>query len=141
MDKKVIDFITKNRVCVLAVVLSDGTPHTATLHYSEQPEPLRLYFSTTRSSKKFTAFKEAESTQASVVIGFSEEEWLTLQMNGEVRVVPAGRLTDVHQVHYQKHPDAEQYKDSPNTVFLEFTPTWWRYTDFNTDPETILTSG
>jgi len=73
-----------------------------------------------------------------MVIGLSEEEWLTLQMHGDVKIISDNKeLEKVYKIHYAKHPEAEQYK-GPKTVFLEFTPTWWRFTDFNTNPETII---
>ena len=62
-------------------------------------------------------------------------------MDGEVQVITnKGELQKVQSRHYQKNPKAEVYKDEPYTVFLSFTPTWWRYTDFNTNPETTFES-
>lgn len=140
MDQRVLDFLAKHRVCSLTTLLADGSPHAAALHYSHRSEPLALYFSTENTSKKCQALLDGKPGKASVVVGFSEEEWVTLQMDGEVRVVESSELPQVHELHYAKHPDSAKYKDDPATVFLVFTPSWWRSTDFNTTPPTILQS-
>lgn len=62
-------------------------------------------------------------------------------MDGEAVVISDEvELDKVHEIHYLKHPDSEKYKDDPATIFLKFTSDWWRYTDYNTKPETIFSS-
>ena len=140
MDNKVLDFLKNNRVCSLTTLLTDGSPHAAALHYSHKESPLTLYFSTENTSRKCQALLDGKPTKGAVVIGLSEEEWITLQMDGEVRAVSKEELDEVHEIHYAKHPNSEKYKDDPATMFLAFTSSWWRYTDFNTDPVTIISS-
>ncbi len=141
MDNKVLEFLSKQRVCSLTTLLPDNSPHAAAVHYSHSENPLTLYFSTDNSSRKCTALLKGETVKGAVVIGFSEEEWLTLQMNGEVTaILNKDELAKVHKIHYAKNPNAEKYKDDPATIFLKFTPTWWRYTDYNTVPETVISS-
>ncbi len=138
MDSKIKDFLEKQRVGVLSVVLSDGASHSATVHYSHQTNPIKIFIQTTNTTLKAQPFLKGEVGKGSFVTGFSEEEWLTLQMHGTVKKISDEKeLEDVYKIHYAKHPDAEQYK-GPKTVFLEFIPTWSRYTDFNTEPETII---
>jgi hypothetical protein len=82
-----------------------------------------------------------KKVKGAVVIGFSEEEWITLQLDGDVEMIEdPGDLKNAQDIHYVKHPSSEKWKDYPTTVFLKFTPTWWRYTDFNTKPPTIISS-
>ena len=141
MNKRVLDFLAKHRVCSLTTLLKDGSPHAAALHYSHKDEPLELYFSTENTSLKTQSLLAGKSTKASVVIGFSEEEWRTLQMDGAVKAIfDSEELKKAHSIHYVKIPDAEQYKDAPATIFLKFIPKWWRWTDYNTDPPSILSS-
>lgn len=137
--ESVISFLQSNRISVLTTLLPDGSPHGATLHYSHSTDPLELYFSTENTSRKCQNLMGGKFSKASVVIGFSEQEWKTLQMDGEIQaVLDKSELEKVHKVHYAKHPNSEQYKNDPATVFLKFTPKWWRYTDYNTTPETKL---
>ena len=141
MDQKILDFLASHRVCSLTTLLSDDSPHAAAMHYSHKDEPLELYFSTENTSRKCQALLNGKTTRASVVVGFSEEEWITLQMDGEVQaILDKDQLEKIYKIHYPKHPSSEKYKNDPATIFLKFTPSWWRYTDYNTKPPTIISS-
>ena len=141
MDDKVLDFLKSNRVCCLATQLKDGSPHTAALHFSHTLDPFALYFSTQNSSRKYQALAEGKSVKGSVTVGFSEQEWITLQMDGEVSTVSdPEELKSAKAIHYPKHPKSQEFENNPATVFLMFTPTWWRYTDINTHPATYINS-
>lgn len=141
MEKQIIDFLQKNRVCALAVGLPDGSIHSSAMHYSQQVEPLEIYFSTDSECRKYLPFKSSDKIQASIVIGSSEEEWITLQVSGVLEVVkdPA-EIRKVKDVHYAKIPGSKKFEGEPTTVYLKFLPNWFRYTDFNTDPVTYLTN-
>ena len=141
MNPVALHFLIKERVCVLSGILPDGGSHSSTVHYSHQSDPLRLFFQTWDESTKIQSLLNGTNKQASVVIGFSEQDNLTLQMRGGMKIVSdPNELEKIYSLHYQKHPFAKKYKNE-HTRFLEFTPTWWRHTDFNTDPETIITIG
>lgn len=140
MDSRAIALLEKEPVGVLSVVLSDGSPHAATVHFSSQTEPLKLFIQTYPTVKTKAIQDTGGAAPAAMVVGFSEEEFVTLQMRGEVRIVAdAAEQETIFKIHYAKHPEAEQYR-SPRTILLEFTPTWWRYSDLNTDPATIISS-
>jgi len=130
MNKKVLDFTAKHRVCTLSVLLKNGSPHSAAMHYSHSDTPFEIYIQTENTSKKCEALLGGKSTKASFVIGFSEEEFKTLQMDGEIKTLDKKHLKSVHKIHYKKLPDAEQWKDDPATLFLIFKPKWYRYTEY-----------
>lgn len=139
MDQKVLDFIRNHRVCSLTVLLSDGTPHAAAMHYSHTEEPLIFYFSTDKTYRKSEALLTGQRVKASMVIGFNEEEWLTLQLEGAIHIMQDEDETKrIKTIHYQKNPSSKQFESLPTTIFLVFTPTWWRFTDFNTEPPSII---
>lgn len=141
MDGCIQDFLAKHRVGVLSVLLPDGTLHGATLHYSHNNEPLEFYFSTTRTSRKMQGLLKGEVTVAAFVVGESEEEWLTFQADGEaMAVITKEELSGVHRIHYAKHPSSAQYRDDAATIFLRFVPKWWRFSDYNTEPVSTLSS-
>lgn len=140
MESKILNFLNNHRLCSLTTLLSDGSPHAAVLHYSHEDKPLKLFFSTENTSRKCQALITGKPGKASVVVGFSEAEWITLQMDGEVHIVEKEQLPQIYKIHYMKHPNSAKYKDDPATVFLAFLPKWWRYTDYNTKPPTILSS-
>lgn len=140
MNPIVQKFLTQECVCVLSGILPDGGSHSSTLHFSYAENPMRIYFQTWDESDKVKALREGDNKSASVVIGFSEKEKLTLQMRGSLRIISSpDELEKVFKIHYTKHPFAEKFKDE-STVLIEFTPTWWRYSDFNTDPEMVISS-
>lgn len=146
MNKDVLAFLRINRVAVLTTMLQNNMPHAAALHYSivENPEDtsnFKLLFSVDSEQRKVELLNTTESCNGALVIGFSEEEWVTLQIEGVVRILnKPDDIQAAQQVHYKKHPNSEKYKDFPTTMFIEFVPTWWRYTDFNTDEPTIYSS-
>jgi general stress protein 26 len=135
-----LKFLASHRVGSLSTLLKDGSPHAAALHYSHTSDPLTLFFSTDKSSRKCESLLEGNAVKSAFVVGFSEEEWITLQLDGEAILISSDELAKAHEVHYAKHPNSAKYKDDPATVFIKFTPTWWRYTDYNTVPETIVSS-
>lgn len=138
MHPVAIHLLEKERVCVLSIVLPDGSPHCAAVHYSQQLIPPKIFIQTYPTLKTEAIKKEGGRTKAAVVVGLSEQDFVTLQMRGDIRIVSdLEELKNIHEIHYAKLPDAEKYK-GPNTLFLEFIPTWWRYTDFNTEPETVI---
>lgn len=140
MNPSVLQLLSDERVGVISIILSDGTIHSAAVHYSHQIDPLKVFIQTSNTTLKAQPFLSGEIQKGSFVIGFSEQVWKTLQMHGTVCMVSdPNELEQIHKIHYQKNPDAEQYKNDPTTIFLEFIPMWHRYTDFTTDPETIIT--
>jgi general stress protein 26 len=140
MQEKIRSFLNKEPLCSLSIIQKDGTPHAATVHFSHSENSFKIYIQTTNTTLKAQPFLDGSVGQAAIVLGFSEEDWLTLQLHGTLRAVTDnGQLEDIYKIHYKKHPDAAQYKGS-NTVFLEFTPTWWRYSDYNTEPPAKITS-
>lgn len=141
MDQKILDFLPKEHVCSLTTLLPDGSPHAAALHFSHQADPFKLYFSTENTSRKCKALLDGKSSKAAVVVGLSEEEWITFQIDGDVRAITeSGELKVAKSVHYAKNPGSQKFENDPATLFLEFTPSWWRFTDFNTKPPTIISS-
>jgi general stress protein 26 len=140
MEQKILDFVTKEKIACFSVLLTDKSPHSATLHFSHANDPFTLYFSTENTSRKCQALLTGETSKASVVIGFSEQEWITFQMDGEAKLVTESELPNVQKIHYAKHPGSEKFKDDPATVFIAFTPSWYRYTDYNTEPVTYITN-
>ena len=139
MNKIILDFLSNQRVSCLTTILKNGSPHASTLHYSHIEDPLEFYFSIESTCLKCEALLDGSTGKASMVVGFSEIEWVTLQMDGTVKAITNKiELEKIMKLHYAKHPNAEQYKNEPDTLFLKFIPTWYRYSDYKTKPLTIL---
>ncbi|MBI5138282.1 MAG: hypothetical protein HZA95_00605 [Candidatus Vogelbacteria bacterium] len=139
MNKTILDLLNKERISVLSLILPNGNSHSATMHFSFTPEAFKFYFQTANSSIKVMGLLSGETTKASLVIGTSEVDWSTFQAHGTIHAISdQAELDKIYKIHYLKQPQAEQYKSDPETMFLEFTPTWWRHTDFKVQPETII---
>ena len=131
MNPKVFKILDKNKVCSLSTLLKNGYPHAAAMHFSYRKNPFEIYIQTERAGKKVEALLNGRPGKSSIVVGISEDDWTTLQLDGQLRVIDNQKeLLKIHKVHYSKNPSAEQYKDLPGTIFLKFIPKWWRYTEF-----------
>lgn len=131
MDPKVLEFLKNNTMSVLAMQLADGAPHTAAMHFAHQDGS--LYLSTRSTSKKASGLVSGKA-KASITVGISEEEWVTLQMDGEVEKVEEQPAKDIILA---KYPEDAKHFDA-TAIFLKFTPTWWRYSDYKTQPPIFL---
>lgn len=125
MDPKIIEYLQTERMSVLSVALLDGTPHAAAMHFVFSDGV--IYFSTHANSKKVVS-----NVLASVVIGFSETDWITLQMSGKIE-----KTEPVKDLILSKYPESIKFIDE-STVYLKFTPTWYRYSDFKVVPPLII---
>lgn len=139
MEKtKVHDFVQSHRVGVLAMTTEESGVHAATMHYAEQLEPLELFFLTDRNTKKCEAFARQKDRKAAVVIGFSEEEWTTMQMEGEARLLEnESEIAAGWKIYGEKFPERVKFKDDEESVLIKFTPSWWKYSVVKPEPEVI----
>ncbi|GAB4156784.1 MAG: hypothetical protein Fur003_0250 [Candidatus Dojkabacteria bacterium] len=138
MNPLIKSFLEKERVSALSIMTGNKTCHSAAMHFSFKEDPFEIYFSIDKTSRKAQLINK-EPTSASFVIGFSEEEWKTFQVDGIVKIVTdAEELSKIKEGHYKRNPSSQQFESDPNTVFLVFSPTWWRYTDFMEEPILII---
>lgn len=142
MNEEIFKFIKENNIGVLSVLRPGGSIHAASLHYSGgESADLEFYFATSKKSRKAEGLLGGGNIKASMVIGFREEEMVTVQMDGEVHAATTDEEKNkVIDVHYAKHPNARIYKDDEDTLFIIFKPTWWRYSAFKAKPPVFLSS-
>ena len=141
MEQKILDLLAKERVSSLTTLLTNGSPHSSAMHFSHSIKPLEVYFSTENTSKKCEALLTGEQVKGSVVVGFSETDFETLQLDGVISTVSdQEELKRIKSGYYPKNPHSQKYENDPGTVFLKFVPTWWRYSDYKTEPLTIISS-
>lgn len=137
MDKEVIDFLNANKIGCLSTDIGSDI-HGAAVHYTYVRDTNSFYIQTNRDSRKCTLLRERGECSASFVVGFSEEEWKTYQADGRARLVTdAKERGDFSEIRLKQYP-GEDFSSDPEVAFIEFTPSWWRYTDFNTKPKKII---
>ncbi len=138
MDPRVLNFIKRHRISCLTTMLTDRQPHSATLHYCFDEKTKTFYFLTEESSRKMQELSGG-SSKSSLVIGFSEEEWVTLQLEGEIEETFDDERNKAIET-FRKKFDNDVSKLKDENVFLKFTPSWWRYTELKREPPVIISS-
>lgn len=140
MNEDILQFLKNNNISVVSVVRPDNSVHAAALHFSNNADASEFYFATSRESRKAEGLAEQRSAKASVVVGFKEEEMITLQMDGSIRTGTDEEISGAMEIHYTKHAGAARFKDDPNAMFLIFKPDWWRFSKFKEKPPLFIES-
>lgn len=137
LPKQVAEYLRTHRVSVLGVAQKDSIIHSATLHYANSENPSFFYFITEKGSKKCISLIDGSEQNASLVIGFDEEERTTFQAEGMVQIVTSETEWEIY---LGKYLDRSVRQEDEKYVLLKFTPTWWKYTDLKTKPWTEFSS-
>lgn len=125
MNKKVVEFIKKHRISVLSTILTGGTPHSASMHYATSDST--FIFFTKDQSRKCHHFDIGKKYPASLVVGFSEEEWVEFQSEGFIEKIDRAKSKLEVKIFAEKFDGAKLDEEH---VVLKYKPTWWRYTEF-----------
>lgn len=140
MDQKILEILNRERSSALSISISDGTPHSACMAFAYKDNPLEIFFMTSNDTKKCEPLLKGLSARASFVIGFNETDMVTLQADGEVKIEEdRGKIEEIKKVYFEKYPNHKRYENE-KSVYLVFTPIWWRYTDFKPVPNLIISS-
>ncbi|HEX7042950.1 MAG TPA: pyridoxamine 5'-phosphate oxidase family protein [Patescibacteria group bacterium] len=141
MDNKVEEFLAHHKVGVISILSPQNIPHASTVHYAHSDNPFHVYIITEKKSKKCVGLLDGLSTNASFVTGFSEEEWVTFQADGDIHIPRSEKeLDEAKAAYYLKFPNALANEHNQNLTFLIFTPTSWKYTNLNPEPWEIISS-
>lgn len=132
MNQEILTYLATQRIGVLAVEMLDGSPHAATVHFAHTDDPFLFYFETNRTYRKAEPLLAKGVVRASFVVGQSEEDLKTLQMDGEIRLVPVEEREAFDAIYLAKFTNKHVKAGDPNFLPLVFTPTWWRWTDWHT---------
>ncbi len=134
--EKLFKFLRDNRVSVLSTCTAEAEPHSSVMHYSCAAELPRLFFSTDDRSAKATDCRA--NPRAAVALGWSETDWVTVQMRGALRALTApAELEAAKAAHYAVHPNARAFDSDPHTLFLRFEPNWVRYSNLAAAPPLV----
>ncbi len=134
--ERLFRFLREGRVSVLSTSTSKAEPHSSVMHYSCAAELPGLYFSGDDRSAKARDCRE--NSRASVALGWSEVDWVTVQMRGALRALTLlEEIEAAKAAHYAVHPNARQFENDPHTLFLLFEPDWVRFSDLGAAPPII----
>lgn len=140
IDKRVLKFIETHRVSVLGIQQKNSI-HSATLHYAFSKDTFSFYFITGKSSRKCESLLSGNKQNASLVIGFDEKEFTTIQLEGNVQIATEIKsLEEAWSVYLGKFPERKNRKEAEEVAMLEFKPSWWRFTNLKKEPNVIISS-
>lgn len=135
MDERIDNFLERHRLAVLTVMMPDGSLHSSTCHFAHRGEPWQIYIVTEEKSRKCLPLQDNKIAKAAMVVGFSEEEWVELQMNGELRMYKTGFDYDTGKESFEDKFGGQMKSEK---VVLIFTPTWYRYSEFKRNHPIVL---
>jgi uncharacterized protein YhbP (UPF0306 family) len=130
--QEAVEYLKTERIGVLAVKMLDGSPHGATVHFAHTEEPLEFLIQTGTDCMKSEPLLKNGSTEASFIVGQDENNMKTLQLDGIARVATENEEDSFMDTYLGKFPSKEERVKDPEAVFIIFTPTWWRFTDWKT---------
>ena len=105
MPKEILEYIDTQRVGVLAVEMLDGSPHGATVHFANTKDPIVFYFKTSSDYKKSEVLLGREQTRASFVVGSSEADMRTLQLDGIAELIKPEEKELYDSSYFGKFPE------------------------------------
>lgn len=141
MNQRILEYLRTQRTCVLAVEMLDGSPHAATVHFAHSEDPFLFYFETNKAYRKAEPLLKNGKARASLVIGSTESDMKTLQLDGIIELLKDKDQEIYDTIYLGKFSEKIEKSKDPNFIRLRFTPAWWRFTDWTTPQgKMILTS-
>lgn len=129
MDNDIHEYLEGQNVCVFAIEMNDGAPHAATVHFATTGVASAFVFLTSRAYRKSEPFLAKGSARASVVVGSNEGDMRTFQADGIARALTEDDVA-LKDAYFKKFPKKAEKYDESSDIFITFTPSWWRFTDW-----------
>lgn len=128
-----LDFLRKHRIGVLATVAPNGEPESAVVGIAVDDD-LSVIFDTIDTSRKCQNLRRFP--KIAFVIGWDAE--ITVQLEGVADEPKNAELESVKDVYFRVYPDGRGHQNWAGITYFRVRPVWARYSDFNTDPWTIV---
>lgn len=138
MNSKIIKFLNDNAICCLSITLPNGVPHSAAMHFAFDSKKSVFIFLTEKDSKKAKPLLVKKGAKASVVVGFNREEMTTMQLDGKAYIPNAKELGSLQKVYFKKFPNRESLKYKPESLFIVFQSSWWRWTSRSKSGNSVI---
>jgi len=123
------DFITQDRLAVLATISEKNIPEAALVGFAITPE-LEIIFDTVKSSRKYHNL--LKNPAISFVIGWENEK--TVQYEGIAKIPIDSELEKLLPYYFKVYPDGKYRRENwKDLVYFSVKPKWIRYSDFNTN--------
>src|SRR5690606_27178399 len=112
--KKILDFISKEKLAVIATVdIENNRPESAVLEFG-QSDTLEIIFDTFISSRKYKNLQANKNV--SFVIGW--EENITVQYEGVAKELVGEEKSRYQQLYWSKNPEAERWAERDGIAYF-----------------------
>jgi uncharacterized protein YhbP (UPF0306 family) len=137
MDRDdLLQFLRAHRWAIEATSSPTAQPQAAIIGVAVT-DTLELVFDTLASSRK-AANLRANSRIALVIGGWNEADPRTVQYEGKVDFPEGSELERVRAIYFATFKDGATRLSWPGITYVRVVPHWIRFSDFRTDPPTIL---
>ncbi len=131
-----LNFIKANNHCVISTnSATNDSPESAVVAFS-QTDDLKLIFGSLHESRKNQNI--LKNPNVSLVIGWSQENYITIQYEGLARLLHGEEREKYAEAHCTKNPGSRAFKDLPNQEYFIIEPKWIRYSDVMEDEAKVF---
>jgi general stress protein 26 len=124
--EEVFEFMSRERLAVLATTGEDGKPEAALMGFAVTPA-LEIIFDTLRTSRKYPNLKK--NPGVAWVIGCTTE--VTVQYEGVAEELAGEDLAKYKQTYFAAFPDGPMRESWPGITYFVVRPKWVRYCDYD----------
>jgi len=129
--RKILDFVRKEKLGVVATISPEGNPEAAVMAVS-QNDKLELFFQTNNETRKYKNLQV--NPHVAVVFGHDIDEFITVQLEGAAsEVANEDDLKKIRKIHVANNSESEKYVYLKENIFFKVRPSWVRYWDFHKD--------
>lgn len=125
MNDQIVSFLQSEHVSCLTIILPDGTPHSASMHFASKDDT--FVFFTKMTSKKCKDLEFGKKYKATVTVGFDEKRMVEFQSNGVIEKIDKKLSDPEEKIFSDKFKGAELDSDH---IVLKYVAKWWKYTEF-----------
>ena len=132
-SQTILNFLKTQILGVVSTIDSQTSkPESALVAFSET-DNLEIIFGTFNDTRKVPNI--LKNPHISFVVGFGD---VTVQYEGTAKFTEGEEEKKCRDTHLAKNPASKKYAFDPKQRFLKVSPTWIRYSDLSSTPETIF---
>lgn len=132
---KILDILKKNKLMVVSTLSHNGLPQSAVVAFCETSD-LDILFGTSNKTRKYNNLQK--SKQVSLVIGWNQNEKITIQYEGIAQEVKDAELASIKEIFLKKNPSSKKFAMRSEQRFFKIKPKWIRYSNLSKDSNEIF---
>ncbi|MDO8508363.1 MAG: pyridoxamine 5'-phosphate oxidase family protein [Nanoarchaeota archaeon] len=132
---KILNFISSKKLTVISTINKQNHPESAVVAFSQNSN-LELIFGTSSTSRKYKNLQN--NNRASLVIGWEEDEKITVQYEGIAIQLKGNEKEEARQAHLKKNPGSKKFDSMPTQTYFKIIPKWIRYSSLSISPPEIF---